>query len=92
MERIATAQAAALQKVSAALAGTGADPAAYLIAQRYIDTLRDITSGKDNKVIYLPYEATGLLGALGGIKGLFGNEHAPSPTRPRPPVLPENQA
>jgi hypothetical protein len=36
-----------------------------------VETLRDITSGKDNKVVYLPYEATGVLGALGGIKGIF---------------------
>ena len=28
----------------------------------YIDTLKDMVSGQDNKVIYLPYEATGVVG------------------------------
>jgi hypothetical protein len=30
-----------------------------------------MTSGKDNKVVYVPYEATGVLGALGSMKNLF---------------------
>ena len=71
MERMAQAQAQAIREVTAALAGSRTDPAAYLIARQYVETLRDITSGKDNKVVYLPYEATGVLGALGGIKGIF---------------------
>ena len=73
MERMAQAQARAIREVTEALAGGRTDPAAYLIARQYVETLKDITSGKDNKVVYLPYEATGVLGALGGIKGLFQN-------------------
>ena len=30
-----------------------------------------MTSGKSNKVIYVPYEATGVLSSLGGIKELL---------------------
>ena len=30
-----------------------------------------MVSGKDNKVVYLPYEASGVLSSLGGIKNLF---------------------
>lgn len=71
MERMAQAQAQAIREVTEALTGSRTDPAAYLIARQYVETLRDITSGKDNKVVYLPYEATGVLGALGGIKGIF---------------------
>ena len=30
-----------------------------------------VAQGKDNKVVYLPYEATNLMGSIGGIKDLF---------------------
>jgi regulator of protease activity HflC (stomatin/prohibitin superfamily) len=43
----------------------------YLVAMRYIDTLGEMVKGKDNKVIYMPYEATGVLSSLGGIKELL---------------------
>jgi regulator of protease activity HflC (stomatin/prohibitin superfamily) len=46
----------------------------YLIAQKYLETLQDMTSGKDNKTIYLPYEATGVLSSLGGIKDLLSGQ------------------
>jgi regulator of protease activity HflC (stomatin/prohibitin superfamily) len=78
MERIAQAQAAALQAVRQGLSGTQTDAAAYLVAQNYMATLKEMTSGKDNKVVYIPFEATGVLGALGSIKNLV--EGAP----PRP--------
>jgi hypothetical protein len=42
-----------------------------MVAIRYIDTLKDMVSGKDNKTIYIPYEATGVLSSIGGIKELF---------------------
>ena len=47
------------------------DPAQYLVAIRYLETLKEMTSGKDNKAVYVPYEATGVLGSLGGIKELL---------------------
>ncbi|WP_320130167.1 SPFH domain-containing protein [uncultured Sphaerochaeta sp.] len=43
----------------------------YLVAMRYIDTLGEMVKGKDNKVIYMPYEATAVLSSLGGIKELL---------------------
>ncbi len=71
--RIKTAQgeAEAILKITQALGNTKADPANYLLAVRYIDTLGEMVSGKDNKVIYMPYEATGVLSSLGGIKEMF---------------------
>ncbi len=50
------------------------DPTTYMVAIRYIDALKEMVSGKDNKVIYLPYEATGVLSSLGGIKDLLGGK------------------
>ena len=43
----------------------------YLIAMKYLETLKQITSGQDNKVIYLPYEATGVLSSIDGIKEML---------------------
>ncbi len=71
MERIAESQAQALRYIREGLSGTDTDAAAYLIAARYLETLKEMTSGKDNKVVYIPYEASAVLGALGGMKNLF---------------------
>jgi len=40
---------------------------------RYLDAFKEMVSGKDNKVVYLPYEATGILGSIGGIKELLSD-------------------
>jgi regulator of protease activity HflC (stomatin/prohibitin superfamily) len=71
--RIRTAQgeAEAIQKITQAIAATKSDPVNYLIAVRYIDTLKEMVSGKDNKMVYMPYEATGILSSIGGIKDLL---------------------
>jgi regulator of protease activity HflC (stomatin/prohibitin superfamily) len=69
--RIAEAEAAAIKLVSNEIKGFSGDPVQYLIAQRYLETLQEMTSGKDNKTVYLPYEASGVLSSLGGIKGIL---------------------
>ncbi len=69
--RRAEGEAAAIRMVSEAIKGTNADPAKYLIAMKYLETLESMTSGKDNKVVYIPFEATGVLSSLGGIKQLL---------------------
>ena len=45
--------------------------AQYLIAVKYIDAFKEMTEGKDSKLIYMPYEASGVLSSIGGIKDLF---------------------
>lgn len=72
--RTAQGEAEAIEKITKAVAATKADPINYLVAIRYIDTLKDMVSGKDNKVIYLPYEATGVLSSIGGIKEMFNKK------------------
>jgi len=69
--RVAEAEAAAIEVVTNAIKATKSDPVNYLVAIRYIDTLKDMVSGKDNKIVYLPYEATGILSSIGGIKDLL---------------------
>lgn len=68
----AQAEAEAIKLIADAVAGSGANPTQYLIAVRYLETLKEMTSGQDGKTVYLPYEATGVLSSLGGIKDMFG--------------------
>ena len=68
--KVAEAEAKAIQMITDAIS-TKADPTNYLVAIKYIETLKDMVEGKDNKVIYMPYEATGVLSSIGGIKEMF---------------------
>jgi len=70
--KIAQGEAEAIEQITKAVADCKGDPINYLVAIRYIDTLKDMVTGKDNKVIYLPYEATGVLSSIGGIKEMLG--------------------
>jgi|TARA_B110000977_G_scaffold89912_1_gene119428 regulator of protease activity HflC (stomatin/prohibitin superfamily) len=67
---VANAEAKAIKVVTEAIDKTG-DPVNYLIAMKYLESLKEMTSGKDNKVVYMPYEATGVLSSVGGIKDLL---------------------
>lgn len=69
--RRAQGEAEAIRLVTEAIKGANADPANYLIAMKYLDTLQEMTSGQNNKVIYMPYEATGVLSSVGGIKEML---------------------
>jgi len=67
----AEAEAEAIRRVAAAVQSTSTDPATYILAMKYIDTLREMTSGKDNKTVYIPYEASSVLSSIGSIKQIF---------------------
>ena len=67
----AEAEATAIRNVAEAVADRGADPVNYLLAVKYIETLKEVAGGQENKTVYLPYEASNLLGSLGGIKELL---------------------
>ena len=68
--KVAEAEAEAIRLVSEAIGKTG-DTINYLIANKYIETLDSMVKGDDNKTVYIPYEATGVLSSLGGIKDLL---------------------
>ena len=71
--RKAEAEAIAIQKITEAV-GQSTNPANYLLAQKYIAMMQELASGDKSKTVYLPYEATNLLGSIGGIKDLFKTE------------------
>ncbi|MDP4833912.1 MAG: paraslipin, partial [Schleiferiaceae bacterium] len=72
--RVAQAEAEAIKLVSEAVKGYSGDPVQYLIAQKYLETLNQMTSGNDTKTVFLPYEASGILSSLGGIKELLKSQ------------------
>ncbi len=67
---LAQAEADALARLAAEV---GREKAVeYLLALRYLEALRTIAEGKATK-LFLPVEATGVLGALGGLGELLGS-------------------
>ena len=67
--RVAQAEAQAIQMIAQAI-GTAGNPAQYLIAQRYLESLIAVAADAD-KVVFMPYEATAALSSLGGIRELL---------------------
>jgi regulator of protease activity HflC (stomatin/prohibitin superfamily) len=67
--RVAEAEAQAIQFVAQAL-GTASSPAGYLIAQKYLEALSAIAQDAD-KLVFMPYEASGVMASLGGIKEML---------------------
>lgn len=47
------------------------DPLPYMIAMQYIKALPELTKGKNDKLVVIPYEATSLVGSLATVKTLF---------------------
>jgi regulator of protease activity HflC (stomatin/prohibitin superfamily) len=66
---IAQAEAQALELIKQALPGQ--DPTQYLIALQYIKTLPQMTEGKDNKLILMPYEASSMVNLLAPLKEIL---------------------
>jgi regulator of protease activity HflC (stomatin/prohibitin superfamily) len=67
--RVAQAEAQAIEMVTRALGPTGS-PAQYLIAKSYLESLGQIASDSD-KLVFVPYEAAGVMASLGGLKELL---------------------
>ena len=65
---MAQAEAEAIQRITASLPEGQA--AMYLLGLKYLEALPAVTAGKGT-TIFLPAEATGVMGALGGIRELL---------------------
>ncbi len=75
-ERLAEAEAKATTMVSRAIAEGDVQAINYFVAQRYIDALAQIASADNSKVVLMPLEAAGVIGAVGGIAELVGKAQA----------------
>lgn len=65
---MADAEAQAIQRIGAAM--PAADVALYLLGLKYLEALPMLTQGKGS-TIFLPAEAAGVMGALGGLRELM---------------------
>lgn len=71
-KRVAEAEAEAIRLVTATVKESGGDPTQYLVAIRYIEAMKELGMN-GNKVVFMPYEATGVMGSLGAMKELFAS-------------------
>ncbi|TAL74046.1 MAG: SPFH/Band 7/PHB domain protein [Rhodanobacter sp.] len=92
-ERTALAEAKATSMVSQAIAGGDVNAINYFVANNYIDALKAMAASPNQKMLLLPIEATGVIGAMAGIaelaKEALGQQAAPKTMAARPvPPLP----
>ena len=67
----ASAEAEAIRKVADAIAESKTDPATYMLLMKYVETLKEIGAGEQSKTVFLPFEASNLVGALGSLTELL---------------------
>jgi regulator of protease activity HflC (stomatin/prohibitin superfamily) len=84
---MAQAEAEAIQKIASSLPEGQA--AMYLLGMKYLEALPVLAQGK-NSTIFLPAEAAGVMGAIGGLKELVTRAGNPGQARdPEPPAPPD---
>ena len=86
---MAEAEAEAIRRIAAALPEGQASM--YLLGQKYLEALPTLAQGKGS-TIFLPAEAAGVMGALGGLRELItrtGGAGAPASEPPAPRVVPQ---
>lgn len=66
-ERLAEAEARATEMVSEAIAKGDIQAVNYFVAQKYVEALGKIGSAPNEKVLFLPVEASSVISAVGGI-------------------------
>ena len=69
-ERLAEAEAKATAMVSEAIAKGDVQAINYFIAQKYVETLGAFANSPNEKLVLMPLEASGVIGAIGGIAEL----------------------
>jgi regulator of protease activity HflC (stomatin/prohibitin superfamily) len=66
-ERLAEAEAKATMMVSQAIAKGDVQAINYFVANKYMEALTAIGNAENEKVLFLPLEASSVIGAIGGI-------------------------
>ncbi len=75
-EREAEAEAKATEMVSTAIAKGDPKAINYFVAQKYVDMLGQFANSRNEKLVFMPLEATGVIGALGGMTDMLKNLNA----------------
>lgn len=69
-ERLAEAEAKATLMVSEAISKGDIQAINYFVAQKYIESIKSIASADNSKLIFMPLDASSVIGAIGGIAEL----------------------
>ena len=69
-EREAEAEAQATKMVSKAIAEGDINAVNYFVATRYVESLEKIATSNNEKLVFMPLEASGVIGAIGGVTEL----------------------
>jgi regulator of protease activity HflC (stomatin/prohibitin superfamily) len=96
-ERQAQAEAKATRDVSAAIAAGDQQAINYFVAQKYIDALKALADAPNQKIMFLPVEAAGTIGALGSMSEIVreafgGGGRSQAPARAAPQQQPRQVA
>lgn len=76
-ERLAEAEALATKMVSEAIAAGDINAINYFVAQRYVEALEKMGAADNSKMIFMPLEASGVIGAIGGVADLVKQAKQP---------------
>ena len=69
-ERLAEAEANATRMVSEAIAQGDVQAINYFVATKYVEALQTIGTAENGKLIFMPMESSGVIGAIGGVAEL----------------------
>lgn len=81
-ERAAEAEAKATEMVSKAIAEGDPQAINYFVAQKYVDALHGFARSPNEKLVFMPMEASGIIGSIGGISELFKDLNSKRSSRP----------
>ncbi len=84
-EREAEAEAKATEMVSKAIAEGDPQAINYFVAQKYVETLGQFADSPNQKLVFMPLEATGVIGALGGMVEMLKDGGTSSDAKPKKP-------
>ena len=79
---MAEAEAEAIRRITSAL--PEGEASMYLLGLKYLEALPQVTAGAGT-TIFLPSEAAGVMGAIGGIREMLKGGTGPLPARPQTP-------
>jgi len=85
-ERLAEAEAKATQLVSQAIADGNVAAVNYFVALKYVEAFGKFADSPNQKLVFMPMEASGIIASLGGIAELAKQSFGPD--APKPPARP----
>ena len=85
-EREAEAEARATEMVSRAIGEGNIQAVNYFVAQKYISALESIASARNQKIVLMPLEASGVIGAVAGLTEIAREAFGDGGEAARPPA------